>query len=196
MDINTLIEFPGILITIGVGLILISIIIIIIAYRSETKAVDATSLSIYNNENNIQQPNEENNIMPITNIEETPKEEPEPYNVPTNMGINDVMNNNANATKNENITQTEEKEEPVNTIENNEKIEIPLVDANIANIEEPEKEDITEVLPTINAFDLEFNNTEYNKEIKKEEIIKEPIKPKEEPIEKKEEQEEEDIELL
>ena len=33
-------------------------------------------------------------------------------------------------------------------------------------------------------------------EIKKEEIIKEPIKPKEEPIEKKEEQEEEDIELL
>ena len=32
--------------------------------------------------------------------------------------------------------------------------------------------------------------------IKKEEIIKEPIKPKEEPIEKKEEQEEEDIELL
>lgn len=142
------------------------------------------------------QPNEENNIMPITNIEETPKEELESYNLPTSMGINDIMNNNANATKNENITQTEEKEEPVNTIENNEKIEIPLVDANIANIEEPEKEDITEVLPTINAFDLEFNNTEYNKEIKKEEIIKEPIKPKEEPIEKKEEPEEEDIELL
>ncbi len=195
MDLNTLIEFPGILITIGVGLILISIIIIIIAYRSETKAVDATSLSIYNSENNMQ-PNEENNITPITSVEDRPKEVPEPYNVPTNMGINDVMNNNANTIENENITETKEKEEPVNTIENNEKIEIPLVDANIANIDEPEKEDITEVLPTINAFDLEFNNTEYNKEIKKEEIIKEPIKPKEEPIEKKEEQEEEDIELL
>lgn len=195
MDLNTLIEFPGILITIGVGLILFSIIIIIIAYRSETKAVDATSLSIYNSENNMQ-PNEENNITPITSVEDHPKEVPEPYNVPTNMGINDVMNNNTNTIENENITETKEKEEPVNTIENNEKIEIPLVDENIANIDEPEKEDITEVLPTINAFDLEFNNTEYNKEIKKEEIIKEPIKPKEEPIEKKEEQEEEDIELL
>ena len=45
MELQMFLEFPGVLITIGVVLLLISIIIIIIAYRSSNKDVDASKLS-------------------------------------------------------------------------------------------------------------------------------------------------------
>lgn len=45
MELQMFLEFPGVLITIGVVLLLISIIIIIIAYRSNNKDVDASRLS-------------------------------------------------------------------------------------------------------------------------------------------------------
>lgn len=182
MDINALIEFPGILITIGVCLILISVIIIIIAYKAETKVVDATKLSVQNN--NFEMNKEENvindEINDINNNIETIVQVPE-----NNAGIDE--NINENVIINEEITNevTEEKVD-----EENDKLEIPQVDAKILDIKGPEKEDITEILPTINAFDLEFNdNNKYEPILnKKQEKIEDKIK--------KEIEEEEDIELL
>ena len=194
MDLNTLIEFPGILITIGVGLILISIIIILVAYRSEAKVVDVTKLSSHTrSEDNFQ------NNVPVM-----PLEEPVNQNIVVEPQLEENLSINTNESENENLNEKtinevlnanmenldNKKEEVLDNPEENMNFEIPLVDEKIADISVPEKEDVTEILPTINAFDLEFNNNEYSTITNKEKDIKKEVPPE------KEEPNEEDIEQL
>ena len=71
MELQMFLEFPGVLITVGVALLLISIIIIIIAYKSNSKEVDASKLSVnqVHYDSNVYQDGYDNRGKPKMTIE-------------------------------------------------------------------------------------------------------------------------------
>ena len=199
MELQMFLEFPGVLITIGVILLLISIIIIIIAYKSSTKEVDASMLSTnkvhYNSTVNhqgyddngkpkivIKMNNENDNLdktkvfTPINNKEEKP-------NNINKMGIKDQI---------EKINGKETEEKPHTTI--------PKATINKPSIEKTE--------PTIDVIEEEFTSPS-KKDLEKPKIkIAKPdeiASPRQEAIKTEEKtvikkpvyvEEDEDIELL
>src|SRR5574344_1828504 len=123
--------FPGILITIGVGLLIISIIAIIIAYKTEERpdVIDAAKLS---------KPKQENNIEIPEPIKEKAKDEEQEKETKP-IGIMDQISKEA-PTK-------EEKEEPtIDAFEeefgNYEKKEEPIIIPSIPKNEPKEDEEI------------------------------------------------------
>ena len=171
IDLKMFIEFPGILITIGIVLLIISIITIIIIYKSESKVIDASVL----NENSYQ------NYLNNEIYQEEPINTPQVQNINESVAPEPVIKQNEPVTKqleaqlstltNEGVTNsinvpTENKVEPV-------------------KYEEPAQEE--EESGFMNVFEEEFKEQE--------ETTKEPEKQKINEI-KDNQNDEDEIELL
>lgn len=155
MDFSMFLVFPGILITIGVGLLVLSIIIVIIAYKTADKlepnnlnqASYDKNLEIENNDNfnvNINNVRNENDIN--NRIEDKPSEEIENNNLKAEEEVSKNINNN-----------------PENNLENTKTFNFPGIEPpkeEIITKEEFPKIEITKQEEKIDAFEKEFENTE------------------------------------
>ena len=148
LDLRMFIEFPGILITIGMILLIISIVIIIIIYKSESKVIDASLLKESENDYQNQINNEiyNNDVVPTEpQIEEAPKEEPQ--EVAVTQTLQNELNNLVNEAMVTNFNV------PKESLQENQKEEVQ-------EVKQVEEE------PVINAFDEEFKD-ETNKQEEK-----------------------------
>lgn len=179
IDITMFLEFPGILITIGVILLLISIIIIIFAYKVETKVVDASKLSTNlpkENHFKFEEPKEENKELDNddNDAQQTKVFKPSELSLKPeeNVGITDkiVGAEHAEEKPKDDINKLIEEIEKPKQVE--EKPEIKEEIPKIAEIEPIKVDDIKEEIPkiteiepikddeikTIDAFETEFGS--------------------------------------
>ena len=170
MDFSMFLVFPGILITIGVGLLLLSIIIVIIAYKTADK--QEPSISNQNSyDKNIKNENNDNLNIDIKSVANE------------NYSNNIIEENTSEEIKNNDLTQEEGVSKsinniPENSLENTKTFnfsENKPFNEEIINKEEFPKIGVQKQEEKIDAFEKEFENTEVKQEFpnqgKKEEKI-------------------------